>query len=389
MMTSEITAHAALSFPAVITPKPAKALTLRLLSGLHAGAERTLAESDRVLVGGHPDCDIVLADRGVAPRHCVLQRRGRELSVLALESGLEVAGLAVAPGSSVALRFRDRVRLGEASFAVASADLWSVVDRDADDAAKLGLGSGDQDAGPGAPTSWLRSALVALACGAVAMTIAVFAFREYREGPQPGPGEWMRTVTALLEQRALTELSVAFDSVQGLRVTGVVPDAEAENALRASIADQGIPARIEVRSGEDIAIDVREVLRLSGMSAESRYLGAGQVEVRGAFGDGQALEALIGSRAMREVGGLKRVVAYNLDRPPEAPPPAGSKPKEVQYLVAGPDPYLVTHDGSRYYLGARLPNGERLIGIEGNDLLLERDGQVLRRTGPGTRLDSP
>ena len=44
---------------------------LRIVDGLHAGANRVLARDEMILVGSGDDCDIVLADRGVAIRHAL------------------------------------------------------------------------------------------------------------------------------------------------------------------------------------------------------------------------------------------------------------------------------------------------------------------------------
>src|SRR5690606_18193945 len=74
---------------------------------------------------------------------------------------------------------------------------------------------------------------------------------------------------------------------------------------------EGIEARIDLRTGEDIAADVREVLRSQGLSARTRYLGNGDVEVSGSFEDEQALRAASLSRAMRDVKGVNRVLPQN------------------------------------------------------------------------------
>ena len=56
--------------------------------------------------------------------------------------------------------------------------------------------------------------------------------------------------------------------------------------------------------------------------------------------------------------------------------------------ISGDDPYIVTADGSRYYVGAELPQGGRLAGVEGDEVLIERNGQVEHCRLPGARLGS-
>ena len=65
--------------------------TLTVLDGLHAGAVVTLPPGV-VVIGSHPDADIVLDDDGVAERHLRLEVRADGLVLLPLASGVGVAG---------------------------------------------------------------------------------------------------------------------------------------------------------------------------------------------------------------------------------------------------------------------------------------------------------
>jgi hypothetical protein len=139
------------------------------------------------------------------------------------------------------------------------------------------------------------------------------------------------------------------------------------------------------RTGTAVAHDVTEVLRLSGIACEAHYDGDGVVTVRGHFGDPQVVSSIVLSRAMREIDGLKRVLVVNLDQhaaPASDPglPPGG----RIVAAVPGRDPYVTTADGSRYYLGATLPQRGRLSGVLAGEVLVERDGQIQHLKLPDT-----
>src|SRR5688572_138631 len=70
---------------------------LRILSGLHIGASRPLAEKEMILVGSGEDCDIVLSDPGVAPHHALIGLLGGTFSVRALDAPLRVGGQPLHP----------------------------------------------------------------------------------------------------------------------------------------------------------------------------------------------------------------------------------------------------------------------------------------------------
>src|SRR3546814_14580039 len=73
---------------------PAPGNVLRILAGLHAGASRDLAEQEMILVGSGDDCDIVLADQGVARHHALINLVGGLSSLRAPDATLRVAALA-------------------------------------------------------------------------------------------------------------------------------------------------------------------------------------------------------------------------------------------------------------------------------------------------------
>jgi type III secretion protein D len=99
------------------------------------------------------------------------------------------------------------------------------------------------------------------------------------------------------------------------------------------------------------------------------------VAVHGHLGDPSALAKVVQSRAMREITGLERVSVVNLDQP--AAPSAGNGDSTwVVRVIPSKDPYVIAADGSRYYVGATLPRGGRLAGVQDGEMLVDRDGRV-------------
>ena len=68
-----------------------------------------------------------------------------------------------------------------------------------------------------------------------------------------------------------------------------------------------------------------------------------------------------------------------VDNQPPAPAPGAAPPddpaKRLVAVVGDTDsPYFVTADGSRYFSGALLPSGHRVIEIAESAVIVERDG---------------
>ena len=135
--------------------------------------------------------------------------------------------------------------------------------------------------------------------------------------------------------------------------------------------------------------DVRDILRLSGINADTEMVSDGVVRVTGHFGDGQQLASVMATRAIKEIAGLEKVIATNLDDLAEtttgnadAPVSVGSH--RVAQVVSGDDPYLVMGDGSRFYPGATLPGGRQLADIRGQQIIISsREGEQMTIDGVG------
>ncbi len=304
-------------------------LALRVVKGVHAGARIPIASDDILVVGCADDCEVILSDNGVSNHHCIVTARDAMVWVRPVDAALVVDGQRHRPGQSVRLCEGTRVELGAAVFEITTVS----ANEDPTDRDRVAADGGE--------------------------AVAAGRFRRVR---------W-----------ALATVIVAAVACGLQPVMRQVGPHQAQ-AAQAPASAQKAPAPKPTRAGADIARDVAEVLRLSGISAESLDNGHGTITVRGHLGDPKAVADVVQSRAMREIEGLKRVLVVNLDQPS-----APLEPDETRIVsaVASHDPYIVTADGSRYYVGAKLPHGGRLAGIEEGTVLVERDGRVERLRLPG------
>lgn len=323
-MQGEMPNGPAHEMPTDPAPEP-QTLSLRVVRGLHRGALTAVVPSGVLLIGAGEDCDVILRDEGVARHHCVLSNLGCRLFLRAIDEPLMLDGRPQDPGKSVGVVPGACVELGSAAFEVVTAQ-----GSEAPYIEKTAQPQGLRRLGWAAV--FVLAVGVAVACG--------------------------------------------LNPVQlGLKGRG------------SHVAEVPAEPLASGRPGTDIARDVEEVLRLSDLACEAHYDGNGTVTVRGHLGDPKALATVIQSRAMHEIVGLKRVLAVNLDdRRGSAASTVDST--RIVSAISGDDPYVVTADGSRYYVGAELPQGGRLAGVDGDEVLIERNGRVEHLQLPGARLGS-
>ena len=316
-----------------------RTLSLRVVRGLHVGALTQVPPSEVVLVGAGEDCDVILSDAGVARHHCVLSNLDSRLFLRAIDEPLVLDGQTQDPGKSFCVTPGTCVELGAAAF-----DVVTEQESHVPYVAKPVL----------APRGRLSFGWIA----------SSEMFRRMR---------WA---------------AVAVLGVGVAVAAGWTPVQMGLKGHRAHVAETPEQPLTAGRPGADIAHDVEEVLRLSDVASDAHYDGNGTVTVRGHLGDPKVLATVIQSRAMREIVGLKRVLAVNLDDRHGSGAPTQVDGTRIVSVISGDDPYVVTADGSRYYVGAELPQGGRLAGVDGDEVLIERNGQVEHMRLQGARLGS-
>ncbi len=133
----------------------------------------------------------------------------------------------------------------------------------------------------------------------------------------------------------------------------------------------------------DLLASAVEIFRLHGIAAQAGWSPEGELVLRTQERDAARLQ-LAAAAARRDI---PRLPALRLDN--QAPttataaaaPPAEDPAKRLVAVIDNADsPYFITADGSRYFSGALLPSGHRVVEIAGRAVVVERDGQRTRLT---------
>lgn len=352
---------------------------LRILSGVHAGACRELAAQEMILVGCGDDCDIVLADVGVVRHHALINLAGGIASLRALDAPLRLDGQPVLPGDPVVLEPLQQVRLGNASIAYGptDADAWGELLTD--------NGTDVVAARAQRPASRRLPIIAALAVLSLA-AVGSFAALVPMHVLQPDPDAQLSQLRSEFNIEH-GQIKAGTDGVPVL--SGTVMDEATIARIRTRMQDLGLEANLDLRSGQKIAEDVKEVARTmpTPLNVQSaRYLGNGTVEISGRFEDADALKAAVQSRAMNDVQGVKVVNVSNSAPDPAsaegtatataAAEPAQPETVRIVAVVRGKDEHLVALDGTRYRAGDELPGIGRLSVLGETIQAISSDGMV-------------
>ena len=352
------------------TEESAERRLLRIVSGLHAGACRELAEREMILVGSGDDCDIVLADNGVAHHHALISVVDGHFQLRALDAPLQLEGRTLHPGDPVEMDRLQRVGLGEAALAFGLEDdpAWLALAPDEEQPAAVRARRFTEPITRRLP---LVAAVAVLSLASLAIFVAVVPSAESKIEPEARLQE-------LAREFQVSGRKIEKD-VNGKPVlAGMVADAAVRRDLQERVAKEELDVTLVLTTGEDLAINVSEVLRAGGFPAErTRYLGRGRVEATGYFEDPEAFTAFVQTGAVVATG-VREIVPINLANVEEEAPAAAVGPVRIVSYERGEDPYLLDEHGNEYRVGMEIPGEGVLNSLGKHAMVTTPEGDIKR-----------
>ncbi|MGB3723657.1 MAG: hypothetical protein WA979_12685 [Pacificimonas sp.] len=360
-------------------------MQLRITAGPMEGAERALSTGDRVFVGYDLRNDIVIREPSA---------KGIRLSLAEADDGVRaelISGTIMLHGAEIEaprnflLPPLTPIGIGDNIVAVGeSGDIhWASCER-LSQALALQAPAGEPTIDPWSGLNgWLRvgyrdiakrSALFmmgfAVLLGGTAMATA--------DGIKLGSINHHQRLATALKNNGFSALEVR-DNIEGELVVDGFVSSDAQLSRVADVIEAtGAPAMTQVESGETVAREVENVLRINGVNATAVYRGSGKVEAMG-FEAPRDIMQKLRRAVMDDVPAVEQLVLTPKKLTDgEGTVMAHDPGKRVATVVGGPRGYIITDDGARYFAGASLPTGDHLVSVSADAMVLERNG--LKRT---------
>ncbi len=232
-------------------------------------------------------------------------------------------------------------------------------------------------------TNWRRPEVLLAAGGGflALMAVGLLAFVSMTAPAQEPPETTEQRVTKVLQVPEFRGLRFEPETNERVAIRGDLLSSADRARLDRQLADAEIDASVQVRVGEEIDTAVRDVYRMNGVVAKTlnplTLSDVGTVRVQTHEGDEKKL-AQIEVVVRRDVTGLTALQVENT--PPqvvsESPQIVDDPGKRVASIVTGATPYVVTVDGTRYFVGALLPSGHRLASISEEQVMLDKNGKL-------------
>jgi type III secretion protein D len=361
-------------------------LVLKVLAGRARGASARLEDGEPVDLGHGFDADIVLRDPSAKGIRARLTAREDAADLEILEGRAEMLGHLLAAPSKAVLPFYVPLLIGDNAVAIGleGSPRWAEAERlltTAPPGAAHDLTDLDHDYGETIArrlfdrglalvrgTPHLVPGLVfgaALACVTYAAANAPIWNGRHASASQ---------VHALLREEGYGALAVKPGEGDKLVIAGVLNREADKDRLRQIVDAREVPARIEVQTSESLAQNVEDVFMANGLAATARTNGLARVQVQ-VTGPAEEV-AKVRNVALTDVRGLR---ALDISRADGGGDRFGKvfdegPGKRVVSVVGGEAGYVATADGARYFAGAMLPTGDRIVAVESQAVTVEKGG---------------
>ncbi len=373
-----------------------RTVELRVLDGPLRGARQVVDATEPVRVGGEIGCDIVLRGAEVDGASLSFCQRGGALRLRVLQGVVSLSGQVLAAGDEAVVTPGEPLRLGRVGIAIGPVDAaWPEAGADGlgrafqapataalspeaavAQAQAQAFGEPDDLPAPVPPRPaprWSRGLVLAGGCITV-LSMSVLAFAYAALPGAPAPQQRVAVAEQALRAAGLPALSIRLGDRGQLLVSGYVDTAEQRRRAEQLIAKGPLPPRFDVAVNEQLVAAVRDIFRVNGIAADAEVSGPGRVAVQASVADAARLER-VAATVRRDVPGLAALELRNA--PPaevDAMPVIDDPGKRVSSIVPGEPAYVVTADGTRYFEGAMLPTGHRIVAIREREVVLERGG---------------
>lgn len=352
------------------------AIEMFVLSGEQAGARRILDNNTTFTISGHMDTDVVFRDPVINDEKINLITKNNEVFIQVLSGNIEIQGNKIKSGDILKIPEYAKIKIGDTTFSYGRQvdatwrDLLDCV-------AKLELNS---DSNKNFINSIYKYKVFYLFTLLLIISIAVILYINFYniKGAVVSEFSELEILERTLIDNGFNNLSIAQSESGQISLTGFLMTNKEKSEVEKIVDILNIPVLFDLSTGDHLAAEVRELYRVNGVEADVKVLKYGKVIVTTDHSNKKILDRLE-SIAISEIPSLIELDTEYLSAENKPNVLGGGtnfnkKDKRIVMVVNGNPPYIMTYDKSKYYIGALLPSGHKIISIFDSSVVLEKEG---------------
>jgi type III secretion protein D len=382
---------------AAVSMTAASALVLRVLNGRLKGAEHRLHAGKYIRVGHSFDHDVVLRGNGTNGASAELHLLDDIATIKMVAGQAILLGRPIAAGEEAHLPFFVPVSIGEYTIAVgdAQADRWTEAEALMASMGPIVTTTPDDDASPPMTTQanaleraatrlsplreWFDTKpnwpkLGIFAAIALFVLAAIGPVWSWLDDSFRGPDQ----AQSVLKAAGYPGLHIVRDDGNHRLVVQGTLRTDADLAkLRSFVATNFDTAIVDVETTEAHAAAATEILTSQGIDAQAKPVATGTLLIDGEFLP-QDKQIAVRKMLQGDLPAVKTIRFKTNDARGE---------RGLQYFFAstefgiatvieGDPSYILTADGTRWFVGATVPTGHKILSIGSDRISFEREGRV-------------
>jgi type III secretion protein D len=307
--------------------------TLKFFSGPHLGAEILFGNGNYV-IGADEECDIVLSDESIAPRHLTLSIADGRINISAMEGVVYLDGEKIGDGDR-ALSFYQVVTIGTTHFALGFAgENWPALalpdikseerpeeepqEKPRAEAAKIAVAV----PAPEGIEKWKALFLAALkggenwkalffaGCGLLllAFILLFLLISGPSDGPQtvPDRAQEIRDIRAVVKRMGIPGLKVVTSTDARPTIEGYVDKWEQKRELIQALKQADVEPLVRVKVATELVKSAKETVQAMGLELNVQWKGDGKISLQGFVRKGDLLEKVC-DMLKQDIPGIREI----------------------------------------------------------------------------------
>lgn len=347
-----------------------------VLSGEQAGARRILDNNTTFTISGQMDTDVVFRDPTINQEKLNLITKDNNVYIQVLAGDIQIQGSIAKSGDILKVPEYTKIKIGSTTFSYGKKidASWRDI---LNSVASLELASQSRNSLLNTIKTNRYYFLLSILLIVTLVSVTYVTYIQLNKVEVVEKSDF-NILTKLLITHGFSSLSVNQSEAGQLSISGFLMTNREKSEVEMIVDQEDIPVIFDLSIGDNLAAEVRELYRVNGVEAEVRVLNYGKVIVTTKNSDVKKLERLK-AIAINEIPSLheldsESLTADNKSKILGSETSFNKNDKRIVMVVNGSPPYIMTHDKSKYYIGALLPSGHKIVSIYDSRVVLEKDG---------------
>jgi type III secretion protein D len=348
-----------------------------VISGEQAGARARLDNNSTVTLSGKSDTDIVIRDPSIDGEMIKIVTQDNRVALEVVSGSIEVENTIIEQGKRAKLSEYAKVKIGETVFIHTREPhaTW-------DEIRNLAVINSDKNSSESstiASNKFSKNIFLSLTALFVILTVSVGVVTATMSRSNLISMSNLENIHSLLIENGFESLQVKRESDENFVIHGFLMKNKERAMLEKLVDEYSVPARLELEVGDQLAMEVREIYRVNGIDVLTQASSAGKVTVKVKSQNISKLEK-IKSMALEEITNLQDLEIVYVKNSEESQLIGidfayNAADKRITMVVDGDPAYIMTSDESKYYIGALLPTGYKIVDIVDQQVVLEKHGK--------------